>query len=66
MGGGGRGIAGLERERKKVAFAPMQCCESILAKCAEITEVDGGGGVTMYFKLRTNIKHHRLALKCVH
>ena len=66
MGGGGRGIAGLEKERKKVADAPLRRWDSIVAKCSKITEVDGGGGVTMYFKLRTNIKHHRLALKCVH
>ena len=66
VGGGGRGIAGLEKERKKVADAPLRRWDSIVAKCSKITEVDGGGGVMTYFKLHTHIKHHRLALKYLH
>ena len=66
VGGGGRGIAGLEKERKKVADAPLRRWNSIVAKCSKITEVDGGGGVMTYFKLHTHIKHHRLALKYLH
>ena len=56
----------MEREQRKVAAAPMQRWDSILTKCAEITEVDCGGGVMTYSELRTNIKHHRLALKYQH
>ena len=52
--------------RRKAAAAPMQRWDSILTKCAEITEVDCGGGVMTYSKLHTNIKHHRLALKYQH
>ena len=66
VGGGGRGIAGLQEERKKAEAAPLQRWENIVAKCSEITEVDGGGGVMTYFKLHTNIKYHRLALKYLH
>ena len=66
VGGGGRGIAGLEKERKKVADAPMRRWNRIVAKCSEITEGDGGKGVMTYFKLHTHIKHHRLALKYLH
>ena len=66
VGGGGRGIAGLEKERKKVADAPMRRWNRIVAKCSEITEGDGGGSVMTYFKLHTHIKHHRLALKYLH
>ena len=66
VGGGGRGIAGLEKERKKVADAPMRRWNRIVAKCSEITEGDGGKGVMTYFKLHTHIKHHRLALKYFH
>ena len=56
----------MEKERKKVADAPLRRWNSIVAKCSKITEVDGGGGVMTYFKLHTNIKHHRLALKYLH
>ena len=66
VGGGGRGIAGLEKERKKVADAPLRRWNRIVAKCSEITEGDGGKGVMTYFKLHTHIKHHRLALKYLH
>ena len=66
VGGGGRGIAGLEKERKKVAEAPLRRWNRIVAKCSEITEGDGGKGVMTYFKLHTHIKHHRLALKYLH
>ena len=66
VGGGGRGIAGLEKERKKVADAPLRRWNRIVAKCSEITEGDGGKGVMTYFKLHTHIKHHRLALKYFH
>ena len=66
VGGGGRGIAGLEKERKKVADAPMRRWNRVVAKCSEITEGDGGKGVMTYFKLHTHIKHHRLALKYLH
>ena len=66
VGGGGRGIAGLEKERKKVADAPMRRWNRVVAKCSEITEGDGGKGVMTYFKLHTHIKHHRLALKYFH
>ena len=66
VGGGGRGIAGLEKERKKVADAPLRRWNRIVKKCSEITEGDGGKGVMTYFKLHTHIKHHRLALKYLH
>ena len=66
VGGGGRGIAGLEKEHKKVADAPLRRWNRIVAKCSEITEGDGGKGVMTYFKLHTHIKHHRLALKYLH
>ena len=66
VGGGGRGIAGLEKERKKVADAPLRRWNRIVAKCSEITDGDGGKGVMTYFKLHTHIKHHRLALKYLH
>ena len=66
VGGGGRGLAGLEKARKSVAASPLVRWERILEKCADITEVEGGGGVLTYFKLHTNVKHHRLALKYLH
>ena len=66
VGGGGRGLAGLEKARKSVAASPLLRWERILEKCADITEVEGGGGVLTYFKLHTNVKHHRLALKYLH
>ena len=66
VGGGGRGLAGLEKARKNVAATPLRRWESIIAKCQDITEVEGGRGVLMYFKLHTDVKHHRLALKYLH
>ena len=66
VGGGGRGLAGLEKARKNVAAAPLRRWETIVSKCKDITEVEGGGGVLTYFKLHTNVKHHRLALKYLH
>ena len=33
---------------------------------AQNPHVEGGGGVLTYFKLHTNVKHHRLALKYLH
>ena len=66
VGGGGRGLAGLEKARKNVAAAPLRRWETIVSKCKDITEVEGGGGVLTYFKLHTNVKQHRLALKYLH
>ena len=66
VGGGGRGLAGLEKARKSVVATPLVRWERILEKCAEITEGEGGGAVLSYFKLHTNVKHHRLALKYLH
>ena len=58
VGGGGRGLAGLEKARKSVVATPLVRWERILEKCAEITEGEGGGAVLAYFKLHTNVKHH--------
>ena len=65
-GGGGRGLAGLEKARKNAAASPMRRWENVLAKCKEITDLAGCGGVLTYFKLHTHVKHHRLALKYLH
>ena len=66
VGGGGRGLAGLEKARKNAAASPMRRWENVLAKCKEITDLEGCGGVLTYFKLHTHVKHHRLALKYLH
>ena len=54
VGGGGRGIAGLEKERKKAADALLRRWNRIVAKCSEITAGDGGKRVMAYSCIRTS------------